>query len=57
MRGEFVNVSEQLRRLTPACRLVGEIGMEPPDFIGRSSDGTLEQLANPTLQDLVGSRI
>jgi hypothetical protein len=28
--------------------------MEPPDFIGRSSDRTLELVANPTLQDLVG---
>jgi hypothetical protein len=28
--------------------------MEPTDFIGRSSDRTLEQVANPTLQDLVG---
>jgi hypothetical protein len=37
-------------RLAPACRLVGEIGLEPPDFIGRSSDRTLEQVANPTLQ-------
>ena len=28
--------------------------MEAPDFMGRSSDRTLEQIANPTLQDLVG---
>src|SRR5262249_2217694 len=42
------------RRLGPGSGLIAEIGMEPPDFIGRSSDRTLEQVANPTLQDLVG---
>src|SRR5215831_10337302 len=41
-------------RLGPGSSLIAEIGMEPPDFIGRSSDRTLEQVANPTLQDLVG---
>src|SRR5262245_30264181 len=41
-------------RRGPGCGLIAEIGMEPPDFIGRSSDRTLEQVANPTLQDLVG---
>src|SRR5262245_33113524 len=34
--------------------MIAEIGMEPADFIERSSDRTLEQVANPTLQDLVG---
>ena len=49
-----LDLGDHSARLAPACRLVGEIGMEPPDFIGRSSDRTLEQVANPTLQDLVG---
>ena len=41
-------------RLGPGCGLIAEIGMEPPDFMGRSSDWALEQVADPMLQDLVG---
>src|SRR5262245_62807704 len=41
-------------RLRPASGLIAEIGMEAPDFMGRSSDRTLEQIANTTLQGLVG---
>ena len=43
-------------RLGPACRLVGEIGVVSPDLVGRSSDRTLEQIADPVLQDLVGGQ-
>src|SRR5262249_49256047 len=41
-------------RLGPTSGLIADIGMAAPDFMGRSSDRTLEQIANPTLQDLVG---
>jgi len=41
-------------RLAPASRLIGEIGMEPAHFVRRSPDRTLEQVADPVLQDLVG---
>src|SRR5256884_5220907 len=41
-------------RLRPACRLVGEIGVVPPDLVRRSSDRALEQIADPVLQDLIG---
>ena len=34
-------------RLGPASGLIAEIDMEPPDFMGRSSDRTFEQVANP----------
>jgi hypothetical protein len=40
-------------RLGPACRLVGEIGVVPPDLVGRPSDRALEQIGNPVLQNLV----
>ena len=40
--------------LGPASGLVGEIGVEPPDLIWRSSDRTLEQVADPRLENLVG---
>jgi hypothetical protein len=43
-------------RLGPASGLIAEIGMEPPDFIWRSPDRTLEQVADPALQHLVGRK-
>jgi hypothetical protein len=43
-------------RLRPASGLIAEISIEPPDFIWRSSDRTLEQVADPALQDLVGRK-
>src|SRR5262249_43088857 len=44
------------RRLRPASGLIAEISIEPPDFIWRSSDRTLQQVADPALQDLVGRK-
>jgi hypothetical protein len=41
-------------QLGPACRLVGKIGVVPPDLVRRSSDRTLEQMADPRLENLVG---
>src|SRR5499427_9470057 len=52
--GMPLDLGDNPPRLGPGSGLIAEIGMEPPDFIGRSSDRTLEQVANPTLQDLVG---
>ena len=43
-------------RLAPACRLVGEVRVVSPDFVWRPSDRTLEQVADPVLQDLVGGQ-
>src|SRR5262249_20767690 len=51
--GMPLDLGDNPPRLGPGSSLIAEIGMEPPDFIGRSSDRTLEQVANPTLQDLV----
>src|SRR5262249_30747139 len=52
--GMPLDLGDHPARLGPGCGLIAEIGMESPDFIGRSSDRTLKQVANPTLQDLVG---
>ena len=52
--GMPLDLGDHPARLGPGCGLIAEIGMESPEFIGRSSDRTLEQVANPTLQDLVG---
>src|SRR5262249_31817370 len=41
-------------RLAPASRLIGEIGMEPTHLVRWSSDRTLEQIADPVLEDPVG---
>jgi hypothetical protein len=43
-------------RLSPACCLVGEVGVVPPDLVRRSSDRALEQIADPVLQDLIGGQ-
>ena len=40
--------------LAPTSGLVGEIGIEPTHLARRSPDRTLEQVADPALQDLVG---
>jgi hypothetical protein len=40
--------------LGSASRLIAEIGMEPTHLVRRSPDRTLEQVADPALQDLVG---
>ena len=56
-RNKFARVPLDLgnhpARLGPACRLVGEIGVVPPDLVGRPSDRALEQVGNPVLQNLV----
>src|SRR5207253_1281327 len=38
-------------RLGPACRLIGEIGMEPANLVRGSPDWPLEQIPDPPLQD------
>jgi hypothetical protein len=43
-------------RLRPASGLIAEISIEPPDFFWWSSVRTLEQVADPALQDLVGRK-
>jgi hypothetical protein len=51
-----LHLGDHPARLGPGCGPVAEIGMEPRDFIWRSSDRTLEQLADPALQHLVGRK-
>jgi hypothetical protein len=41
-------------RLRPASGLVAEIGIEPTHLVRWSPDRTLEQIADPVLQDPVG---
>jgi hypothetical protein len=49
-----LDLGDHPARLGPGCGLIAEIGMEAPDFVGWSSDRTLEQVANLALQHLVG---
>jgi hypothetical protein len=42
------------RRLAPACGLIAEAGMTPAHMVRGSSDRTLEQIADPVLEDPVG---
>src|ERR1022692_4811439 len=49
-----LDLGDHPARLAPACRLIGEIGVVPPDIVRRSPNRTLEQVADPMLQDLVG---
>jgi hypothetical protein len=51
-----LDLGNHAARLGPACRLVGEIGVVPPDPVRRSSDRALEQVADPVLQDLIGGQ-
>ena len=39
-----LDLGDHPARLGPGCGLIAEIGMEPTDFIGRSSDRTLDQV-------------
>src|SRR5262245_21846316 len=49
-----LDLGDNPARLGPGSGLIGEIGMEPAHLVRRSPDRTLEQVADPTLQDLVG---
>src|ERR1700720_4016127 len=49
-----LDLGDHPARLGPALRSIAEIGMEATYLVRRSPDRTLEQVANPTLQDLVG---
>ena len=51
-----IDFRDHSARLRPACRLVGEIGVIPPELVRRSSDRALEQIADPVLKDLVGGQ-
>src|SRR6516162_7330636 len=51
-----LDLGNQPARLGPACRLVGEIGVVPPDLVRRPTDRALEQIADPVLQDLIGGQ-
>ena len=49
-----LDLGDHPARLGPASGLIGEVGIEPPHLVRRSSDRALEQIADPALQDLVG---
>src|SRR6266436_4996118 len=41
-------------RLAPACRLIGEVGVEPSHLVRRATDRALEQIPDPILENLIG---
>src|SRR5262249_44430633 len=51
-----LHLGDHSARLRPACRLVGEIGVVPPDLVRRPSDWAFQQIADPVLKDLIGGQ-
>src|SRR5262245_21224973 len=51
--GMPLDLGDHSSRLRPACRLVGEIGVVPPDFVRRPSDRALAQIVEPGREDLI----
>jgi hypothetical protein len=49
-----LDLGDHQARLGPASRLIGKTGVEATYLVRRSPDRTLEQVADPALQDLVG---
>ena len=51
-----LDLGDHPARLFPASGLIGEVGVVSPDFVRRPSDRSLEQIADPVLQNLVGGQ-
>ena len=53
-----LDLGNDAARGLPALRPIAEVGVVPSNLNGRPTDGALEQMSDPLLQDVVGgSRI